>query len=769
MEEYDASSLHEGLSSYLAFKNGKKNAVDAIIASKIRHRAQNEARNRQNSLADRIKYKAIERKVSDEKLKNLEDLVDNSKLSDDRISVDLHDDKTGKFPNTRSLTADFENIGHMSLHVIKGTSPKLEVDMDGRTGSTGYGENNVFFKKATGKSLNSVVNDKFDAEKRKLGLLESFLSQKDIKINIDRFPRKNKVLYITGLSGSGKTTTMVELADRYDLPGIELDIFFSAAKREKEAFVKRLERYLSTAEPAEAATLKYMRELPDSEYGYIDKGQSSKEQISQYIQRITARAKDYCEYMEGKNLPCIIEGSWLVGFGADFFRDRSLLVKGTGLFTSNIRAAKRYAEKDHPFGDTLHVIFGRLGGMFSGQYKDSDKALEAFKKGLKKEAMELNESEYAKAESLDEDLHLIKKIKAKHALKKDSNGEYSSYSDLYDSKYAEYRKSGKSHEEATDLADKDTEKYKALSKPIIPRYKKFRMSYDDYLKAIDASNEDPYKGKSIIVNATRHGKPVSIKFKHGGGKYDPETYKHTKDEDGEGADYLAQCHGNANKAGKKNLGKKDYPVSMTGKMNKDGTVTAKIGTLEESEFSDDLHSIYGNSPEIENIKDVLNDIKDIRYGFISKKDGSEILDRDWIHGCRNLGEYYSPETDPTKTIERKLGICQDQSLATEYLFKKYHPELQTQLYALIMPPFGHCVFCFMDDSKWYHLENSWNKERGLHGPFTSRQELEDHLRAIYNKHHGLETDARPEVIRFEEYQQRRKMLSESVSEDLRFI
>lgn len=163
---------------------------------------------------------------------------------------------------------------------------------------------------------------------------------------------------------------------------------------------------------------------------------------------------------------------------------------------------------------------------------------------------------------------------------------------------------------------------------------------------------------------------------------------------------------------------------------------------------------------LNSIADVVDNIKDIQYGFISKKDGCRIVNRDWIHNCPNLGEFYEVQTDPEITIKEKLGICTDQCLAIKHLFDKLHPECKTQMYALLKGRFGHCTIGFMTpDEKWYYLENAWDKERGLHGPFEKQNDLEKYLNYLYHKHHDKDNDDDVIVQTYEEY----KGLNESIN------
>jgi len=151
--------------------------------------------------------------------------------------------------------------------------------------------------------------------------------------------------------------------------------------------------------------------------------------------------------------------------------------------------------------------------------------------------------------------------------------------------------------------------------------------------------------------------------------------------------------------------------------------------------------------EKERIKDVLDIMLPIEYGFISKKDGSKITDRDWIHNVtpEELETYYEVNTDPEVTIKNQLGICQDQAIAIKYLMHKYHPEDPVCLFALTKPPKGHCVACYEHDGEWYYLETSWDKERGLHGPFDSKDDIKNYLKQMYFKHHKNDTPATSET------------------------
>lgn len=175
----------------------------------------------------------------------------------------------------------------------------------------------------------------------------------------------------------------------------------------------------------------------------------------------------------------------------------------------------------------------------------------------------------------------------------------------------------------------------------------------------------------------------------------------------------------------------------------------------ESEFSDDLTNLFGDSfeeDESKKISDILDQIKDIEYGFIDKNTGERRADREWIHACTNLGDYYQTNFDPEITLKNKLGICLDQSLAIQHLFKKLHPDMPCKIWALMKGRFGHAVPCFCDNDKYYYLENAWDKEKGLWGPFDDEDALRSYLESIYHKHHDKDNDDEVIVIPYEEYE-----------------
>lgn len=196
----------------------------------------------------------------------------------------------------------------------------------------------------------------------------------------------------------------------------------------------------------------------------------------------------------------------------------------------------------------------------------------------------------------------------------------------------------------------------------------------------------------------------------------------------------------------KRMKKYNIPFSMVGEDNN----LHKYIPLTEQLIKKSKKVLLESDTVITNkIADVLDEIKDIKYGFINKNDGSRILDRDWIHNTDDLDDYYEVNWDPNITLKNKLGICLDQSIAIRHLMKNMHPDMPCCIYALRKGRFGHAVPTFIDDEKYYYLENAWDKEMGMHGPFNSKEELENYLSGLYHKHHDKDNDDEVYVYPYE--------------------
>ena len=190
------------------------------------------------------------------------------------------------------------------------------------------------------------------------------------------------------------------------------------------------------------------------------------------------------------------------------------------------------------------------------------------------------------------------------------------YGDAYDKIYSRLRKKGKSHDEATKIADRYMRKYTEISSPIKPKTMTFNVSEEDYMKAHNISKSDPYDGKSVTITDSNG---QTIKFAHGSGKNDPNTPKVNSND----VDHVVSCNARGNGAGKKNVGKGSYPVKMTGERNSDGTISMTVGNFKESDSIDD------NYPYNKESKEYINE-------SMFSQENIEINLDEWINGTSGI-------------------------------------------------------------------------------------------------------------------------------------
>jgi len=145
---------------------------------------------------------------------------------------------------------------------------------------------------------------------------------------------------------------------------------------------------------------------------------------------------------------------------------------------------------------------------------------------------------------------------------------------------------------------------------------------------------------------------------------------------------------------------KDPSVIATKQYHRMKTKKLKPGQMIVSAISEELNENlqpFELEKEKDRIRDVLDILKDIEYGYISTDTGERITDREYIHNTDK--DDYEMNKDPQVTIRNKLGICKDQALVAKYLMNKYHPEDKVVIYYMIKSPKGHCVPCYCHDGK----------------------------------------------------------------------
>ncbi len=106
---------------------------------------------------------------------------------------------------------------------------------------------------------------------------------------------------------------------------------------------------------------------------------------------------------------------------------------------------------------------------------------------------------------------------------------------------------------------------------------------------------------------------------------------------------------------------------------------------------------------------ILQQMENIKNGYADRKGN-------YYHTCKEdfYDVYYLQK--PVDLMESNVGLCFDQVELERYLLNKYDVELRT--YYLIyqdglLGP-AHSFLLYKDNGKYYWLENSWYKYRGIH-------------------------------------------------------
>ena len=123
-------------------------------------------------------------------------------------------------------------------------------------------------------------------------------------------------------------------------------------------------------------------------------------------------------------------------------------------------------------------------------------------------------------------------------------------------------------------------------------------------------------------------------------------------------------------------------------------------------------------------KEIMKSLDSVEYGAWFDKEKRPISEKEFdtygfvYHNCSI--------SHPDELLQRKVGHCYDQSL---YEWKKlkesgYDPVM---IYMEMNRGDSHACIIFQEDKKWYWMEHSWYKKRGIHGPFRSQKEVTIHI------------------------------------------
>lgn len=213
--------------------------------------------------------------------------------------------------------------------------PKIILDEDIKSKNI-----NSSSKSKMNKEVNKAVNESYvsDVDILKLNgyepVEEGYVFSKDnLEFNIQKFGKENNILFITGLSGSGKSTIIKKYAEKYNAENLEFDAITSTLKAKYRNKLDKINR--SKINPI---ILEYLdNEDPEGFPNFEDP-------------RFNTECVKFLDWLENRvagdgNL-YILEGMQIfLCFNPERFIGKPMIIMGTSMVKSMYRSAKRYYNK----------------------------------------------------------------------------------------------------------------------------------------------------------------------------------------------------------------------------------------------------------------------------------------------------------------------------------------------------------------------------------------------------------------------------------------
>lgn len=195
---------------------------------------------------------------------------------------------------------------------------------------------------------------------------KAILNREDIYYNMDKFEDgSNNILYVFGYSGSGKSTLIKELCKEYDSYGISGDIFTMCVIHQFDENIP--EKYNLQSSNFKGG--KFIQTYLNT-YGFSNIKYGSRKEMfnSKEMQKLFQDFVLWLENQSKKNR-FIVEGFQLFNFDdLDFFKDKSIIIKGTSVVTSYIRKQKRDLSENISWDKLKNSLIGMIP-MYIDHYK----------------------------------------------------------------------------------------------------------------------------------------------------------------------------------------------------------------------------------------------------------------------------------------------------------------------------------------------------------------------------------------------------------------
>lgn len=201
------------------------------------------------------------------------------------------------------------------------------------------------------------------------------INKKDIYYNIDKLEAGiNKVLYITGFSGSGKSTLRRDILSKYpNTIGISLDhITFTIIKNNMKDVPNKWDLSIPNIELKSKIgpiVYEYLTKIDKSWIGQADivedpfNAETGRRVIRDFLNWLESKVVIQSQY---KNNIFVVEGTQIyLSDNLDYFKGKSIIIKGTSASTSFMRRAKREWQYVDSWDRMKKIILSKIPIYFS--------------------------------------------------------------------------------------------------------------------------------------------------------------------------------------------------------------------------------------------------------------------------------------------------------------------------------------------------------------------------------------------------------------------
>lgn len=196
-------------------------------------------------------------------------------------------------------------------------------------------------------------------------LMETFFSRDNLELNLENW-NSGTILFITGISGSGKTTTSNYYKETYkgNIEIFHMDVSLDLYKPKKEALESLSKRLSDDSRDSSKYIVglfaEYAKTLPDDCFGLSESKDKSYESYMSFWVNVSKKMFEFTKMIEPKlksDTRYIFEGTQIFkGFDPDFFETRPLIIVNTGRLKAAFHDIKRELGKHQPIKKKASLV-----------------------------------------------------------------------------------------------------------------------------------------------------------------------------------------------------------------------------------------------------------------------------------------------------------------------------------------------------------------------------------------------------------------------------